>query len=100
MRPRRRSWRNRQQGEGTDNESRNLYSYSCLALVAALAGLAAPSAAQEWYSARTASELPVGSTPWWQAMDREGRGGNAAINYALNPAGLECTGVSARLGKG
>jgi hypothetical protein len=49
-----------------------------LALVAALAGLAAPSAAQEWYSARTASELPVGSTPWWQAMDREGRGGNGS----------------------
>ena len=44
-------------------------------LIAALAGFAAPTAAQEWYSARTANELPVGSTPWWRAMDREGRGG-------------------------
>ena len=46
-------------------------------VISALVGLAAPTAAQEWYSARTASELPVGSTPWWQAMDREGRGGSA-----------------------
>ena len=46
-----------------------------LAFLLALAGLAAPSAAQQWYSSRTADELPVGSMPWWQAMDREGRGG-------------------------
>jgi hypothetical protein len=45
-------------------------------VVSALVGLAAPAAAQEWYSARTANELPVGSQPWWQAMDREGRGGS------------------------
>jgi len=46
-----------------------------LAFLLAFAGLVAPSAAQQWYSARTANELPVGSGPWWQAMDREGRGG-------------------------
>jgi hypothetical protein len=46
-----------------------------LAFLLALAGQVAPSAAQQWYSARTADELPVGSTPWWSAMDREGRGG-------------------------
>ena len=46
-----------------------------LAFLLALAGQVAPSAAQQWYSARTADELPVGSMPWWQAMDREGRGG-------------------------
>jgi ABC-type sugar transport system substrate-binding protein len=46
-----------------------------LAFFLALGGLAAPSAAQQWYSSRTADELPVGSMPWWQAMDREGRGG-------------------------
>jgi hypothetical protein len=45
-------------------------------VISALVGLAAPTAAQEWSSARTANELPVGSTPWWQAMDREGRGGS------------------------
>jgi hypothetical protein len=45
-------------------------------VVSALVGLAAPAAAQQWYSSRTANELPVGSTPWWQAMDREGRGGS------------------------
>ena len=44
-------------------------------VVSALVCLAAPAAAQQWYSSRTANELPVGSTPWWQAMDREGRGG-------------------------
>jgi ABC-type sugar transport system substrate-binding protein len=47
-----------------------------LACMLALAGLAAPSAAQQWYDSRTANELPVGSTPWWHAMDREGRGGS------------------------
>jgi hypothetical protein len=46
-----------------------------LAFLLAFAGLVAPSTAQQWYAARTASELPVGSTPWWGAMDREGRGG-------------------------
>ena len=46
-----------------------------LAFLLAFAGVVAPSAAQQWYSARTANELPVGSAPWWQAMDREGRGG-------------------------
>jgi hypothetical protein len=46
-----------------------------LAFLLALAGQVAPSAAQQWYSSRTADELPVGSMPWWQAMDREGRGG-------------------------
>jgi hypothetical protein len=25
----------------------------------------------------TAAEWPVGSSSWWQQMDREGRGGNA-----------------------
>jgi hypothetical protein len=50
-----------------------------LAFLLALAGQVAPSAAQQqWYSARTADELPVGSTPWWGAMDREGRGGQGA----------------------
>jgi ABC-type sugar transport system substrate-binding protein len=47
-----------------------------LAVILALAGFAAPIAAQEWSAGRIANELPVGSTPWWQAMDREGRGGN------------------------
>jgi hypothetical protein len=45
-------------------------------VISALVGFAAPTAAQQWYSSRTADELPVGSTPWWQAMDREGRGGS------------------------
>jgi hypothetical protein len=49
-----------------------------LAFLLALAGQVAPSAAQQWYSSRTADELPVGSTPWRSAMDREGRGGQGA----------------------
>jgi hypothetical protein len=50
-------------------------SIAILVFLVAFAGLTAPSAAQQWYSSRTADELPVGSTPWWGAMDREGRGG-------------------------
>jgi len=49
-----------------------------LAFLLAFAGQVSPSAAQQWYSSRTADELPVGSTPWWGAMDREGRGGQGA----------------------
>jgi hypothetical protein len=41
-------------------------------LILGLAGLAAPIVAQEW----NANDLPTGSTPWWQVMDREGRGGS------------------------
>lgn len=38
------------------------------AIILALSGQMASIAAAEW---------PVGSSHWWQQMDREGRGGNA-----------------------
>jgi hypothetical protein len=41
---------------------------AALAVILALAGLAAPIAALDSH--------PVGSTPWWDTMDREGRGGS------------------------